>query len=94
MRGDTYHDIDAGSLIAILKDEIRRATGCTEVASAAFAAARAVEVLGRPAEHLHLSVSPNVYKNGALVKSTQSPASGWVHTPLTAPASRRTSYRS
>ncbi len=76
MRGDTYHDIDAGSLIAILKDEIRRATGCTEVASAALAAARAVEVLGRPAEHLHLSVSPNVYKNGVHVAVPGTPFRG------------------
>lgn len=64
MRGDTFHEIGSTCLVAILKDEIRRATGCTEVASAALAAARAVEALGRPAEHIHLSVSPNVYKNG------------------------------
>lgn len=64
MRGDTFHEITADCLVAILKDEIRRATGCTEVASAALVAARAVEALGRPAEHVHLSVSPSVYKNG------------------------------
>lgn len=64
MRGDTFYEIDAACIVAILREEIRRATGCTEVASAALAAARAVEALGRPAEHIHLSVSPNVYKNG------------------------------
>lgn len=76
MRGDTFDDINTDDLVAILRAEIRRATGCTEVASAALAAARAVEALGRPAEHIHLSVSPNVYKNGVHVAVPGTPFRG------------------
>lgn len=76
MRGDGWTDIDDETLIAILRGEIRRATGCTEVAAAALAAAHAVKALGRPAEHLHLSVSPNVYKNGIHVAVPGTPFRG------------------
>ncbi len=76
MRGDTWTDIDDRTLIAVLRAEIRRATGCTEVAAAALAAAHAVGALGRPAEHLHLSVSPNVYKNGVHVAVPGTPFRG------------------
>lgn len=76
MRGDIWTDIDDDTLIAVLRAEIRRATGCTEVGAAALAAAHAVKALGRPAEHLHLSVSPNVYKNGVHVAVPGTPFRG------------------
>lgn len=76
MRGDAWTEIDDETLIAVLRAEIRRATGCTEVAAAALVAAHAVRTLGRPAEHLQLSVSPNVYKNGVHVAVPGTPFRG------------------
>ena len=57
--------MDGPTLLSLLRHETCRATGCTEIAAAALAAARAVEALGTPTRTLHLAVSSNVYKNGA-----------------------------
>ncbi len=76
MRGENLPTVDASLLLNVLKSEIRRATGCTEVAAAALVAAKASEVLGGAPERLILSVSPNVYKNGAHVGVPGTPMRG------------------
>ena len=76
MHGTTAVEISSEAVVSILKAEIRRATGCTEAGAAALAAARAVEALGAPPDRLRLSVSPNVYKNGAHVAVPGTPFRG------------------
>jgi len=76
MRGDMQHTIDETTVVAILREEIRRATGCTEVGAAALVAARAAEALGRPPERILIAVSPNVYKNAAHVGVPGTPFRG------------------
>jgi L-cysteine desulfidase len=61
----TMQEFDAALLLDVLKSEIRIAIGCTEVAAAALASAKAAETLGVRPSRLALAVSPNVYKNGA-----------------------------
>jgi L-cysteine desulfidase len=68
--------IDSSRLLAILRSEIRLATGCTEVAAAALAAAKAAETLGMPAARLAVTVSPNILKNGALAGVPGTPLRG------------------
>lgn len=76
MLAETLYEIDADTVISILKAEIRRATGCTEVGAAALVAARAVEVLGAAPDRIRLSVSANIYKNGVHVAVPGSPFRG------------------
>ena len=61
------------SYIAILKEELLPAMGCTEPVALAFAAARAYEVLGKPPERVLLEISGNIVKN---VKSVVVPNTG------------------
>ncbi|MBQ6973155.1 MAG: serine dehydratase subunit alpha family protein [Synergistaceae bacterium] len=62
-----------GSYIAILREELVPAMGCTEPIAIAYAAAKAREVLGEKAEHLRVSCSGNIIKN---VKGVIVPNSG------------------
>ncbi len=57
--------LDGTALLALLKSEVGDATGCTEIAAAALAAARAVEILGRAPRSLRLEVGASVFRNGA-----------------------------
>jgi len=76
MRGDARQNIGEETVLAVLKEEIRRATGCTEVGAAALVAARAAEALGCVPEKLRITVSPNVYKNAAHVGVPGTPLRG------------------
>ncbi len=49
--------------LAILKDNLKLALGCTEPIAAAYAAARARAVLGMEASHLTIDCSGNIIKN-------------------------------
>lgn len=62
--------------LAILKDELLIAMGCTEPIAIALAAAKAREVLGTMPEHCVLSCSGNIVKNA---KSVVVPNSGGLH---------------
>lgn len=59
--------------IAILKEELRPAMGCTEPIAIAYAAAKAREILGRLPERLTVEASGNIIKN---VKSVVVPNTG------------------
>ena len=49
--------------IAILKEELRPAMGCTEPISVAYAAATARELLGEMPQEAVIAVSGNILKN-------------------------------
>jgi len=68
--------ITAERLLGILHSEIRLATGCTEIAAAALAAAKAAENLQVPVVRLTVAVSPNIYKNAALAGVPGTPLRG------------------
>lgn len=53
--------------IALLKEELVPATGCTEPAAIAYGAARAREVLGTAPEKVRVEVSGNIVKNARSV---------------------------
>ena len=59
--------------IAILREELVPAMGCTEPIAIAYASAKARETLGENAAHLHVSCSGNIIKN---VKGVIVPNSG------------------
>ncbi|MBR4195676.1 MAG: serine dehydratase subunit alpha family protein [Synergistaceae bacterium] len=59
--------------IAILREELVPAMGCTEPIAIAYASAKAREILGEDATHLHVSCSGNIIKN---VKGVIVPNSG------------------
>ena len=59
--------------IAILREELVPAMGCTEPIAIAYASAKARETLGENATHLHVSCSGNIIKN---VKGVIVPNSG------------------
>jgi len=65
MRGEMTSTLLSEFICEQLHKEIQQATGCTEVAAAALAVAKAVETLGSSPKKVELIVSPNVYKNGA-----------------------------
>lgn len=65
--------------IAILKEELRPAMGCTEPIAIAYAAAKAREVLGALPDRLVLEVSGNIIKN---VKSVVVPHTGGLRASL------------
>lgn len=50
--------------IEIMRSEIVPALGCTEPVAIAYAAAKAAELLGEPADRILVSVSGNLLKNG------------------------------
>ena len=55
-------------IIQTLKREVVPAVGCTEPVAVALVCAKARELIGGgEAEHLEVSVSPNIYKNGLAV---------------------------
>lgn len=62
--------------VAILREELVPAMGCTEPISVAYAAAVARETLGRLPEKVHIGVSANIIKN---VKSVIVPHTGGLH---------------
>ena len=53
--------------IAMLRDEVRPALGCTEPAAVAFTVAKARDFLGGQINRIRLSVSGNIYKNALAV---------------------------
>lgn len=55
---------DMGLLIAILKDQVKPALGCTEPAAVALAVARAKELLSDDIERIEIKLNSNVLKNG------------------------------
>ena len=59
--------------IAILREELVPSMGCTEPIAIAYASAKAREILGEDATHLHVSCSGNIIKN---VKGVIVPNSG------------------
>lgn len=59
--------------LAILKEELVQATGCTEPIAIAYAAARLRNILGKEPEKIHAEVSGNIIKN---VKSVIVPNTG------------------
>lgn len=59
--------------LAILREEIVPALGCTEPIAIAYAAAKARSVLGALPEHIHVSCSGNIIKN---VKAVIVPTTG------------------
>ena len=61
------------SYTAILREELVPAMGCTEPIAIAYASAKARELLGEEAKHLHVSCSGNIIKN---VKGVVVPNSG------------------
>lgn len=54
-------------IIALLKDEVIPATGCTEPGAVALAAAHASEVIDGPIKNVEVIVNANIYKNGIAV---------------------------
>lgn len=54
-------------LLELLKQEVRPAFGCTEPIALAFAAAKAVDVLGDTPTHIHGRLSGNIIKNAKSV---------------------------
>ena len=69
VRGDTLYQ----QFIAILKEELRPAMGCTEPIALAYAGAKARDVLGALPEQIDVLVSGNIIKN---VKSVVVPNTG------------------
>ena len=69
VRGDTLYQ----QFIAILKEELRPAMGCTEPIALAYAGAKARQVLGMLPEQIDVLVSGNIIKN---VKSVVVPNTG------------------
>mgnify|MGYP007015075683 CR=1 FL=1 len=59
--------------LAILREEIVPALGCTEPIAIAYAAAKARSILGALPEHIHVSCSGNIIKN---VKAVIVPTTG------------------
>ena len=59
--------------LAILREEIVPALGCTEPIAIAYAAAKARSVLGRLPEQIHVQCSGNIIKN---VKAVIVPTTG------------------
>ena len=69
IRGDALYQ----QFVAILKEELRPAMGCTEPIALAYAGAKAREVLGTLPERIDVLVSGNIIKN---VKSVVVPNTG------------------
>ena len=69
VRGDALYQ----QFIAILKEELRPAMGCTEPIALAYAGAKARQVLGAQPEQIDVLVSGNIIKN---VKSVVVPNTG------------------
>ena len=69
IRGDALYN----QFIAILKEELRPAMGCTEPIALAYAGAKAREVLGKLPSRIDVFVSGNIIKN---VKSVVVPNTG------------------
>ena len=69
IRGDALYQ----QFVAILKEELRPAMGCTEPIALAYAGAKAREVLGVLPERIDVLVSGNIIKN---VKSVVVPNTG------------------
>ena len=67
--------------LAIIKDRVKPALGCTEPVSTALAAAHATQILGRQPERLDILVSGNLLKNGMGVGI---PGTGEVGLPIAA----------
>lgn len=76
-RLEQFHDC----LIAIVKQDVVPALGCTEPISLALAAATAAKHLGKTPERIEAKVSPNLMKNGLGVAV---PRTGMVGLPIAA----------
>ena len=66
------------TLIAILKDQVVPALGCTEPGAVAYAVARAKELLGTKVDSMVVYVDKNVLKNGLGVGIPGTPERGIV----------------
>ena len=66
-------DPEYSQYLKILDEELLPALGCTEPIAIAYAAAKAVEVLGRPPQHVVAACSGNIIKNvkGVIVPGTE-----------------------
>lgn len=65
--------------LAILREEIVPALGCTEPIAIAYAAAKARSVLGRLPEHIDVRCSGNIIKNvKAVIVPTTGNMKGWI----------------
>ncbi|MGB4376758.1 MAG: serine dehydratase subunit alpha family protein, partial [bacterium] len=51
-------------LLAILRDQVKPALGCTEPGAVAYGVARAKELLGGDVKELRIRVDKNILKNG------------------------------
>ncbi len=56
--------MDRPRLLALLKSELERSTGCTDPGAVALAVSRARRELGAKPDAIEVIVSPNVFKNG------------------------------
>ncbi|MDK2856032.1 MAG: hypothetical protein PWQ41_1615 [Bacillota bacterium] len=56
--------MERSRLVALLREQVVPAFGCTEPVACALAVARAREALGGAVERIHVLTSPGVYKNG------------------------------
>ena len=72
LRGDALYN----QFVAILREELRPAMGCTEPIALAMAGAKARQLLGCLPEKVELKVSGNIIKN---VKSVVVPNTGGQH---------------
>ena len=52
------------NFLEVLKNGVKPALGCTEPVAVGLATAKAFEVVKGQIEHIEVSVSPNIYKNG------------------------------
>lgn len=68
--------------LAILKEELVPAMGCTEPIAVAYAAALAARALGCPAEQTEVAASANIIKNVKSVVVPHTAAAGALRPPL------------
>ena len=84
------NDIRYKNYVAILKEELVPAMGCTEPIAIAYAAAKAADILGVKAEKADIKVSGNIIKN---VKSVVVPHTGGLRgIPAAAAAGRHSAF--
>ncbi|MDL2268246.1 serine dehydratase subunit alpha family protein, partial [Desulfovibrio sp. OttesenSCG-928-G15] len=76
MHSESAYNPEWDQFIAILQHEVVPALGCTEPIAIAYAAAKAVEVLGEIPERIDVAVSGNLLKNGMGVSVPGTGATG------------------